>query len=210
MGCGSSKSVHPPTQVGDGEFSGRGLSRKASSVNRRGQSRKKSMKMNAHKALATLAGESFYVMEVCYRELPGVIKVKPGHCTHKGISLEVVQVTFDANKLSYEQLLKAHFNLHDPTAPQKDDSKIQSVVFAHDAEQSQQAKSELENIQKKKPVTLRTEVTDFASFLPDPAAANYYTNNFNSDKAQKEIKPKLDKFKSSLKDIGMSSLGLTM
>ena len=90
MGCGSSSEVNPPMRAEEAGFNSRSLARKASSVNRRGQARKKSMKMNAHKALATLAGESFHVMEICFRQLAGVISVKPGHCTHQGISVESV------------------------------------------------------------------------------------------------------------------------
>ena len=51
---------------------------------------------------------------------------------------------------------------------------------------------------------LRTQVTSYASFLPDNTAANYYTNNFNSEKATTEIKPKLDKFKSKIAGMGIS------
>ena len=146
MGCGTSKNINPPTKVGDAKSSGRSLARKASSVNRRNQARKKSMKMNAHKVQSTLAGESFYVMEVCFRELPGVINVKPGHCTHKGISLEVVQITFDSNKLSYDNLLRAYFNVHDPCASLKDDSPIQSVIFSHNGDQNRIAIEEIEKL----------------------------------------------------------------
>ena len=209
MGCGTSKEIHPPQRVGEnGEFAGRSVARKASSINRRGQSRKKSMKMNAHKVQATLGGESFYVMEACYRQVPGVITVKSGHCPHMGINLETVQISFDSNKISYTNLLKVHLKMHNPTAPFKEDSKIKSIIFTHNAEQAQQAKAELDSYQKQNPVTLRTIVTEFSSFMPDNQAANYYTNNFNSEKAQKEIKPKLDAFKTKLATMGMQSVGL--
>ena len=136
MGCSSSTPTKPATIANEAEFAGRSVARKASSVNRRGNQRKKSMKMKSVKDQATLAGESYHLMEACFQQLPGVINVKPGHCAFKGINIEAVQISFDSNKISYETLLKAYFQIHDPTTPSKETSAIQSIVFTHNMEQA--------------------------------------------------------------------------
>ena len=166
------------------------------------------MKMNANRQTATLAGESFYVMEPCFRAIPGIITVKPGHCVLGGINIEVVQITFDANKVGFPELINCHFKVHNPTAPTKDDAPIQSIIFTHDAQQAQQAKAQIALYQKSNPVNLRTKIVDFGGIVADPAAANYYTNNFNSEKSTNEIKPKLDKFNVHLASVGMQNSGL--
>lgn len=111
MGCGTSRAIHPPQKLDQSQSSStvRSLARKASTVNRRSFARTKSMKLRANKTLATLGGESFYLMETCFKQIPGVVMVKPGHCPYKGVEIETVQISFDANKLSYENLIKAHF-----------------------------------------------------------------------------------------------------
>jgi len=148
MGCGTSKNkIHPPKRMENEDNTLRKqFSRKASSVNRRSQQRTKSLKLNIKKMEATLSGESFYVMEVCFKNLPGVISVKPGYCMDKKVKVEAVNLKFDSNKLSYENLLKAHFKLHNPTAHFKPKAPIQSIVYTHDAQQAIEAKQLLETM----------------------------------------------------------------
>jgi peptide-methionine (S)-S-oxide reductase len=78
--------------------------------------------------IATFGGGCFWGVEAGFRRVPGVLDTAVGYsggkldnptykdvCTDTTGHAEVVQVTFDPEKLSYEKLLEAFFSLHDPT-----------------------------------------------------------------------------------------------
>ncbi len=77
---------------------------------------------------AILAGGCFWGVEYYFKKLPGVLKVESGYtggpqkeptyreiCTGKTGHVEAVRVVFDVNQVSYEQVLKFFFEIHDPT-----------------------------------------------------------------------------------------------
>lgn len=77
---------------------------------------------------AILAGGCFWGIEYYFKKLPGVLKVESGYtgglekeptyreiCTGKTGHVEAVRVVFDANLISYEQVIKFFFEIHDPT-----------------------------------------------------------------------------------------------
>ena len=202
MGCGSSNQVQDSNMLTNDN---RTVSRQASQINKRSQIRTKSLKMNALNAEATFAGESFYVMEACFKTIPGVNKVKSGYCTVKGVGIQSVQLTFDANKITYANLLDSLFAMHDVAAPQKEDQTIQSVIFTHDADQAAQAKIYLDTIQKTISVKIRTQSIPYTSFNIDNEATNYHMTNFNSEMSLTDINPKLKKFQSYLDKKGIKN-----
>ncbi|MHB1751588.1 MAG: peptide-methionine (S)-S-oxide reductase MsrA, partial [Acidiferrobacter sp.] len=81
---------------------------------------------------AILAGGCFWCVEAVFRELDGVVKVESGYCggtretadyqqvcTGRTDHAEAVRISYDARRISYEDLLKVFFSVaHDPT--QKD------------------------------------------------------------------------------------------
>jgi peptide-methionine (S)-S-oxide reductase len=77
---------------------------------------------------ATLAGGCFWCLEAVFDELKGVTSVESGYagghvpnpsyqavCTGMTGHAEAVQVTFDPSVVSYEDLLRVFFTIHDPT-----------------------------------------------------------------------------------------------
>ena len=73
---------------------------------------------------AILAGGCFWGMQDLIRKLPGVIATRVGysggdvsHATYRnhGTHAEVIEVTFDPQRLPYRELLEFFFQIHDPT-----------------------------------------------------------------------------------------------
>jgi peptide-methionine (S)-S-oxide reductase len=110
--------------------------------------------------------------------MPGVIDTAAGYeggdlehptykevCTDRTGHAEVVDVTFDPSRLSYDALLDAFFALHDPTQVNRQGpdwgSQYRSVVFAHSDEQAQLAHAKIAELNAsgayRKPIATKVE-----------------------------------------------------
>jgi len=135
--------------------------------------------------LATLAGGCFWGMEEILRKIPGVLDTTVGYtggktpnptykdvCTGKTGHAEAVQIVFDPEKLSYEQLLGYFFRMHDPTTLNRQHNDVgtqyRSAIFYHNEEQRQIAEKVKAQVDKsgkwKKPIV--TEITAASEFYP--------------------------------------------
>lgn len=105
---------------------------------------------------ATFGAGCFWGVEQAFREIEGVVDAScgymGGHTEHptyedvcgKGTGhAEVVQVRYDASVVSYEQLLEAFWEMHDPTTLNRQGPDVgdqyRSVIFTHSPEQHEQA-----------------------------------------------------------------------
>jgi methionine-S-sulfoxide reductase len=134
---------------------------------------------------ATLAGGCFWGMEDLLRKLPGVVDVIVGYTgghtkfphyedvkTGKTGHAEAVQIQFDPKKISYENIIKEFFKIHDPTTrnQQGNDvgSQYRSAIFYHNDEQKQTALRVKNIVEKngfwKKPIV--TEIVEATAFFP--------------------------------------------
>ena len=113
---------------------------------------------------ATFGAGCFWGVEAAFRQIDGVMKTEAGYegghldnptyedvCSHKTGHAEVVEVTYDPEQVSYEELLGVFWAKHDPTQMNRQGWDIgdqyRSVVFFNDDEQRQTAersKAELE------------------------------------------------------------------
>jgi methionine-S-sulfoxide reductase len=101
---------------------------------------------------ATLAGGCFWGVEELFKKLPGVIETEVGYtggntpkpsyqevCSGSTGHAEAIQIEYDPQTLSFENLLKYFFKLHDPTTlnQQGNDvgSQYRSAIFYHSENQ---------------------------------------------------------------------------
>jgi peptide-methionine (S)-S-oxide reductase len=111
----------------------------------------------AETRLATFGAGCFWGVEQILSRLPGVVGTAVGYmgginerptyeqvCTDTTEHAEVVQVTWDPSKISYEALIDVFWHLHDPTQVDRQGPDVgrqyRSVVFTHDDEQARIAR----------------------------------------------------------------------
>jgi peptide-methionine (S)-S-oxide reductase len=116
---------------------------------------------------ATFGAGCFWGVEASFAQIPGVIETAVGYeggtmdhptykdvCTDQTGHAEVVELTFDPAKVSYEQLLEAFFSLHDPTQLNRQGpdwgTQYRSAIFFHSSEQETAAKRMIEKLTKEK------------------------------------------------------------
>ena len=134
---------------------------------------------------ATFAAGCFWGVEETFRQVPGVVETTVGYlgghtasptykdvCTDETGHSEVVQVTFDPSKVSYDKLLDVFWSAHDPTTLNRQGPDIgtqyRSAIFFHSPEQERQARASKEKVQAsgkfRRPVV--TEITPASTFYP--------------------------------------------
>ena len=112
---------------------------------------------------ATFGAGCFWGVETEFRRVPGVIGTVVGYsggqlanpsyedvCTDRTGHAEVVQVTYDADRVSYEQLLEVFWTSHDPTQLDRQGPDVgrqyRSVIFYHDDLQRAEAEESKETL----------------------------------------------------------------
>ena len=164
--------------------------------------------------IATVGGGCFWCTEAVFQEVKGVEKVVSGYAggkvsgrpTYREIcsgltgAAEVVQITFDATRLSYEALLVIFMTTHDPTTLNRQgaDSGTQyrSVIFHHDAVQQKIAKQVVTELQAYYENPIVTEISEAPVFYDaEKEHQNFYKNNNGQGYCTYVIEPKLAKLR---------------
>ena len=163
----------------------------------------------------TLAGGCFWCLEAVFEGLRGVERVVSGYaggdvanpsyqqvCTGSTGHAEVVQVTFDPMVLSYEDLLRVFFTIHDPTTVDRQGADVgtqyRSAIFTHSAAQQATAERVIGELAREGlwPDPIVTQVAPFERFFP---AEGYHQDYFNRNPGQGYcrvvIAPKVAKFR---------------
>ncbi len=134
---------------------------------------------------ALLAGGCFWGVEELIRKLPGVISTEVGYTggelespTYPFVKTgttghaEAIEVTFDAEKKSYADILRFFFRLHDPTTLNRQGNDVgtqyRSAIFYFSDEQKETAQKIKDEVQNsglwKKPIV--TEIIKASKFYP--------------------------------------------
>jgi len=133
--------------------------------------------------IATFGAGCFWGIEAAFRRVPGVLDAAVGYsggrtenpsyqdvCTDTTGHAEVVQVTFDPAKLSYDQLLDVFWTIHDPTQVNRQGpdygKQYRTAIFLHSPEQEAAAKKSKQALEAsgklRRPVA--TEITAAGPF----------------------------------------------
>lgn len=173
------------------------------------------MSQSAPSEVATLAGGCFWCIEAVFREVDGVENVISGYtggttinptyqqaCTDETGHAEAIQVTFDAAKISYREILEIFFSVHDPTTlnRQGEDTGAQyrSAIFYHNDQQKAIAEELIGELDKarlwKKPIV--TQIAPLDKFYPaEDYHREYFSQHPEQAYCQMVISPKVDKFR---------------
>ena len=165
--------------------------------------------------VATLAGGCFWCLEAVFDELKGVESVESGYsgghvpnpsyaqvCDDNTGHAEVVRVTFDPQVLSYHDLLKVFFSIHDPTTLNRQGNDVgtqyRSAIFYHTPEQKAVAEQVIREFTEaglwNAPIV--TEVTAFDQFyMAEDYHQEYFKKNPFQGYCRAIIAPKVSKFR---------------
>ena len=165
--------------------------------------------------VATLAGGCFWCLEAVYDHLKGVQEVESGYsggkvtnptyqqvCNGTTGHAEVVQITFDPQVVSFEDLLDVFFTIHDPTTLNRQGNDVgtqyRSAIFYHSPEQKATAeqviaKLNAEHLWNAPIVTQVTPVEKF--YRAEDYHQEYFEHNGNQPYCRVVVAPKVAKFR---------------
>ena len=162
---------------------------------------------------ATLAGGCFWCLEAAFQDLKGIESVQSGYaggrvanpsyedvCTGTTGHAEVVQIAFDPQVVTFEDLLHVFFTIHDPTTLNRQGADVgtqyRSAIFYNSPEQKATAERVIAELQVQKlwdePVV--TELKPLEAFYPaEEYHRDYYRRNPNQGYCRAVIAPKVAK-----------------
>ena len=164
---------------------------------------------------ATFGSGCFWCTEAIFSELQGVEKVVSGYsggqvknpsyeqvCTGLTGHAEVVQITFDPQVVSFEQLLEVFWHTHDPTTLNRQGADVgtqyRSVIFYHSPEQKATAERAIAAFNAENPngTPAVTEVLPEQPFYPaEDYHHRYFRQNPEQAYCQAVIAPKMTKLR---------------
>ena len=163
---------------------------------------------------ATFGGGCFWCTEAVFQEVKGVDKVVsgysggsvPGKPTYREICsgltghAEVVQVTYDANTISYEDILIIFMTTHDPTTLNRQGAdrgtQYRSVIYYHNNEQKEIAEVVIKEVSIYYNDRIVTEISPLDIFYEaEKEHQDYYKNNQAQGYCSFVITPKLAKLR---------------
>lgn len=169
---------------------------------------------------ATFGAGCYWCVEAQFQLLEGVLTVVSGFsggtvknpayrevCNGTTGHAEVIQITYDPAKISYEELLAAFWQSHDPTQLNRQGNDIgtqyRSVIFYHSEKQKELAEKYKKELDASgafdKPIV--TEISPAAPFYKaDDYHQNYFNENAEQSYCQYVIQPKVEKFRKVFKD----------
>jgi peptide-methionine (S)-S-oxide reductase len=178
------------------------------------------MDNNPNLQTATFAGGCFWCTEAVFLRLNGVKSVESGYtggktanptykeiCTGETGHAEAIRIVYDANLLSYRELLEIFFATHDPTTINRQGNDVgtqyRSEIFYHNEQQREQAEAYIKLLNDKNTFGKKvvTKLSGAPVFYP---AEDYHQNYFNRNPDQAycnfAIPPKIAKLEAKFAD----------
>ena len=191
VGCSQSASSSPPADQPAADEAKAG----DDSQTKEGQSAEAADSAETKTQIATFAGGCFWCMEPPFDKMDGVLRTTSGYIggrvkdpTYKQVSsgstghLEALEIEFDPNRVTYEQLLTLYWHNVDPT--QKGGqfcdrgSQYRTAIFYHDDEQKKLAQLSKQKMEKELGQRLHTELIEATDFYhAEEYHQDYYTKN---------------------------------
>lgn len=162
----------------------------------------------------TLGNGCFWCTEAIFETVKGVKSLTSGYmgghtknptykevCTGQTGHAEVIQLEYDADELSFDELLLIFFKTHNPTTLNRQGGDVgtqyRSAIFYHNEQQKEQAEAMIKRLTDEKvfdqPIV--TEVTPASEFYKaEDYHQNYFENNPGNPYCSAVIQPKLYKF----------------
>ncbi len=147
---------------------------------------------------ATFAAGCFWHVEEVFRQLNGVLNTQVGFmggkmknptykyvCSGQTGHAEVVHLEFDSKIITYKELIKIFFSIHDPTQKNKQGSdegtQYRSAIFYHNDKQKSIAWALKKEEQKKYQKPIETEIVKATAFYK----AEEYHQKYLMNKGEK-------------------------
>jgi peptide-methionine (S)-S-oxide reductase len=165
--------------------------------------------------IATLGAGCFWCVEAVFDDLRGVVDVVSGYSnghtqnpTYQQVCMgntghaEVVQVKFDPAEISYADLLRVFFSVHDPTTLNRQGADVgtqyRSAIFYHSPEQADTAHAVIAELTAENiwDAPIVTEVAKISNYFPaEDYHQEYFANNPNVPYCAAVVAPKVAKFR---------------
>ena len=171
--------------------------------------------MEKNSMTATLAGGCFWCLEAVFDQVKGVSAVESGYaggqtknpsyrevCNGDTGHAEVVQVHYDPNVVSYQDLLSIFFGIHDPTTLNRQGADVgtqyRSAIFYHSEEQKEVAEKLIRDLEAQqvfdKPIV--TQVVPLDTFyMAEDYHQEYFAKNPYQPYCMAVVSPKVSKFR---------------
>jgi peptide-methionine (S)-S-oxide reductase len=167
------------------------------------------------KEIATLGGGCFWCLDPIFDELRGVEGVVVGYaggkvanpsyklvCTGTSGHAEVVKIAFNPQIISYKELLKIFFSVHDPTTPNRQGADVgpqyRSIILYHDEAQKATAEVVIQEFETEGiwDAPIVTELAPFSTFYEaEDYHQKYFEKNPGQGYCRVVIAPKVAKFR---------------
>lgn len=168
---------------------------------------------------AVFGGGCFWCVEAAFEMLKGVEDVISGYaggdqenptyeqvCRGETNHAEVVQITYNAKKVSYEDLMRVFFTIHDPTTIDRQGNDVgpqyRSIILFNSEEQKNSAKKMIDDLERAEIFENRivTEVKELKSFYKaEEYHQDFYAKHPEKGYCQLVIRPKLEKLEEIFK-----------
>ncbi len=164
--------------------------------------------------IATVGGGCFWCTEAVFDQIKGVEKVVsgyaggnvPGYPTYREVCsgltghAEVVQISYDPEVISYQEILIIFMTTHDPTTLNRQGADVgtqyRSVIYYTNGEEKSVIEEVIRQVQPYYDNPIVTEVSELPTFYPaEEDHQNYYANNKEQGYCNFVITPKISKLR---------------